>query len=65
MYREFVSTREALIPVDFVSHLKPRKQNINEIQFSHWLLPVVFETTNSRTQGSLHFAETTQIGTID
>jgi hypothetical protein len=26
------------------------------------LLPVVFETMNSRTHGSMHFAETTKIG---
>ena len=38
-----------LIFVDFVVPLKPRKQKSNEMQFSHWLLPAVFKTTNSST----------------
>ena len=37
--------------------LNHENKNHNEIQFSHWLLPVMFETTNSRTHGSMHFVE--------
>jgi hypothetical protein len=32
-------------------------------KFAHSLLPIVLETTNSRTQGSLHFVEITNTGT--
>ena len=38
------------------------KLKSNEIQFSHWLWPVMFKTMNSRTQGSLIFVETMKIG---
>jgi hypothetical protein len=51
--------------MDLVVHLNHEYKNSNEIQFSHWLLPVVFETTNSRDQEfkeSMHFVETTKIG---
>jgi hypothetical protein len=37
----------------FRASLKPQKLKSNEKQFSHRLLPVVFETMNLRTQGSL------------
>ena len=43
----------------FRGSFKPRKLTSNKIQFSHWLLPVVFESTNWRTHGSMHFVETT------
>jgi hypothetical protein len=33
-----------------------------QIQFSHRLLAIVLETTNSRTQGLLHFVESTNTG---
>ena len=49
--------------MDFVVHLNHEKLKCNEIQFSHWLLPVVFETTNSRTEASMHTVETTTIYT--
>ena len=39
-----------------------RKLQTNEIQFPHRLLPVVFETMNSRPHGPMHFGETTKIG---
>jgi hypothetical protein len=29
------------------------------MQFSHWLVPIVPTATNSRTQRSLHFVEST------
>jgi hypothetical protein len=50
-----------LILAHVVVHLDHKKFKSNEIQFSHWLLPVVFETMNSRTRGSMHFVETTEI----
>jgi acetyltransferase-like isoleucine patch superfamily enzyme len=55
-YCEIIINRGVLIFADFVVHLN------NEIQFSHWLLPVLFEITNSRTHEPIHFAETTKIG---
>ena len=42
----------------FLGLLKLRKLKYYEIPFSYWLLSVVFETTNSRTHGSMHFVET-------
>jgi hypothetical protein len=43
--------------------LKLQKFKSNEIQFSYRLLPVMlFETTNLRTHGSMHFVETMKIG---
>ena len=43
----------------FENKIKHRNKKKNEIQFSHWLLPVVFEITNSLTQGLMHIIETT------
>jgi hypothetical protein len=37
----------------FRGSFKPRKLKSNEIQFSHSLLPVVFETQKSRIHGSM------------
>ena len=59
-YCEIIVNCGVLIFVDFVVHLNHEKSN--EIQFSHLLLSVVFETTNSRTHGSMHFVEITKIG---
>ena len=50
-----------LILAHVVVHLDHKQLKSNEIQFSHWLLPVVFETMNSRTRGTMHFVETTEI----
>lgn len=42
--------------VDFVVHLiHAWKFKSNEIEFSHWMLLVVFETTNTRIHASMHF----------
>jgi len=54
-----------LIFMDFVVSLKPRKLKSNEILFSHWLLPVMFKSMNSRTHVSMHFVEITEIGAIE
>ena len=56
-YCEIKSNRGALNFCGFRGSLKPQKLKSNEIQFSHWLLPVMFEITNSRTQRSLHVVE--------
>jgi hypothetical protein len=57
LFCEIIINRGVLIFVDFVVHVKS-----NEIQFSHRLLPIVLETTNSRTQESLYFVEITNTG---
>ena len=46
----------------FRGSLKPQTLSSNEIQFSHLLISVVFETTNSRTHGYMYFEETMKIG---
>ena len=62
MYCEIIINRGVLIFRGFRGSLKLHKLKSNEIQFSHWLLPVVFESRNARTHGWLHFVETTKIG---
>jgi hypothetical protein len=64
-YCEIIINRWSLILGHFVVHLNHKKLKSKEIQLSHWLLPVVFETTNSRTHGIMHFVETTEIGAND
>ena len=57
LFYEIVINRGVFIFVDFVVYVKS-----NEIQFSHRLLPIVHETTNSRPQESLYFVESTNTG---
>ena len=47
---------------DFVVHLNHENKNPTKYNVCHWLFSVVFETTISRTHGSMHFVETTKIG---
>jgi hypothetical protein len=37
-------------------------KNPTKYNFPIWWSPVMFETTNSKTHGSMHFVETTKIG---
>jgi hypothetical protein len=60
-YCEIIINRGIVILAHVMVHLNHKKIKSNEVQFSHWLLPVVFETTNSRTYGSMHFIETREI----
>ena len=46
----------------FRDSFKLRRLKSNELHFPHWLLPLMFETTDSRTHRSMHFVETTKIG---
>jgi hypothetical protein len=62
IYCVIIINHGVLIFKDFIVHLNHENYNPNEIQFSYRLLPVVFETTNLRTHGSMHFVETTKIG---
>jgi hypothetical protein len=48
--------------MDFDDTFQARTLKSYEISFSHWLLPVVCETMNSRTQGSMHVMATAKIG---
>ena len=61
-YYEIFIDRGILIFVDFVVHLNHEHWNPTKYNFLIDCCLVVFETTNSRTQGSMHFAETTKIG---
>ena len=63
MHCEIIINRRVLIFTDFVVNLNHQNKS-NEILISHWLLPVMCETTNSRTHGSMHFVETTNKSTF-
>jgi hypothetical protein len=60
-YCEFIINRLILILAHVVVHLDHKKLKSNEIQLSHWLLPIVFETMNSRTRGSMVYILRKQI----
>ena len=61
-YCEIIINHKVLIVVDSLVHLKYEDKNPVKYNFFHWLLPVMFETMNSRTHESMHFVETTKIG---
>jgi hypothetical protein len=53
------------IPIfaDFVVNLDHENKNPTKYNSPHWLFCVVFEATHSISHGSMHFVETTTIGT--
>jgi hypothetical protein len=61
MYCEIIIIRVVLIFTDFVVHLNHENKNKTKYNFPIDL-PVMFETTSSRTHGSMHFVETKKIG---
>jgi hypothetical protein len=59
---DIIINHGVLIFADFVVQLSHENKNPTKYNFVHWLLPVMFETTNSRTQGSMNVKETTKFG---
>ena len=61
LFCEIIINRGVLIFVDFVVHVKLNNQNPTKFNLPIDL-PILLETMNSKTQGSLHFLEITNTG---